>query len=284
MRCDDNDQYKSKVRSEIRDWIKEHATPSSSSSKKESRTAAENHDACEWLIIHVVVPNTVAATQPRTTSSGDKGADGNSNSTPVTKSTGSLWSKTTTPLLEKLRTDFTSSSKGNVDRIAQIRIGVNDVPYDILPRVVPAVPTGYSETEEDAQAAWADLIDKYKRLILSSFDLRVTQYEEDIKEKDAQRSLPGWNFCTFFILKEGLARGFESVGLVEDALVGYDELSVGLDAIIQEQAAADFAETHGGSLLPFTSDLKRLAQKAMTTASTGTLTFEDEETVDSTLR
>ncbi|KUI57769.1 Trafficking protein particle complex subunit 10 [Cytospora mali] len=283
VRCDDNDQYKSKVRSEVRDWIKEHTTTQSShNSKKDAHhNAAENHDACEWLIIHVVVPNTVAATQPRTTGSGSgKGADGSSDSLPITKSTGSLWSKTTTPLLEKLRSDFTSSSKGNVDRITQIRIGVNDVPYDILPRVVPAVPTGYSETEEDAKAAWAELIDRFKRLILSSFDLRVTQYEEDIKEKDAQRSLPGWNFCTFFILKEGLARGFESVGLVEDALVGYDELSVGLDAIIQEQAAADFAETHGGSLLPFTPDLKRVAQKAMATASTGTLEFEDEETVD----
>ncbi|ROV88055.1 hypothetical protein VMCG_10414 [Cytospora schulzeri] len=285
VRCDDNDQYKSKVRSEVRDWIKEHATPPSShSNKKDAHTAAENHDACEWLIIHVVVPNTVAATQPRTTSSGGKGADGSSDSLPVTKSTGSLWSKTTTPLLEKLRSDFTSASKGNVDRITQIRIGVNDVPYDILPRVVPAVPTGYSETEDDAKAAWAELIDRFKRLILSSFDLRVTQYEEDIKEKDAQRSLPGWNFCTFFILKEGLARGFESVGLVEDALVGYDELSVGLDSIIQEQAAVEFAETHGGSLLPFTPDLRRVAQKAMATASTGTLEFEDEETVDLQVR
>lgn len=286
VRCDDNDQYKSKVRSEVRDWIKEHATPPSShSNKKDAHTAAENHDANEWLIIHVVVPNTVAATQPRATSGGSgKGADGSSDSLPVTKSTGSLWSKTTTPLLEKMRSDFTSASKGNVDRITQIRIGVNDVPYDILPRVVPAVPTGYSETEEDAKAAWDELIDRFKRLILSSFDLRVTQYEEDIKEKDAQRSLPGWNFCTFFILKEGLAMGFESVGLVEDALVGYDELSVGLDSIIQEQAAVDFADTHGGSLLPFTPDLRKVAQKAMATASTGTLEFEDEETVDLQVR
>lgn len=269
------------MRSEVRDWIKEHASPpSSSSSKKDAHAAAENHDACDWLIIHVVVPNTVAATQPRATGSGNGKGDGITDSLPVPKSTGSLWSKTTTPLLEKLRSDFASSSKGNVDRITQIRIGVNDVPYDILPRVVPAVPTGYSETEDDAKAAWAELIDKFKRLILSSFDLRVTQYEEDIKEKDAQRSLPGWNFCTFFILKEGLARGFESVGLVEDALVGYDELSVGLDAIIQEQAAADFAETHGGSLLPYTPDLKKIAQKAMTSASTGTLEFEEEEMVD----
>lgn len=272
VRCDDNDQYKSSVRSEIRDWLKDHSPPASTTStKKDGRTAAENHDACELLIIHVVVPNTVAATQPRMT--------GSSDAAPVAKTT-SRWGKNTTPLLERMRSDYGSSSKANVDRIAQIRIGINDVPYDLLPRVVPAVPTGYMETEEDAKVAWADLIDKFKRLILASFDMRVTQYEEDIKEKDAMRSLPGWNFCTFFILKEGLARGFESVGLVDDALVGYDELSVGLDTIIQEQAAADFAEVHGGSLLPHTPDIKKIAQAAMVAASTGTLEFDDEETVD----
>lgn len=274
VRCDDNDSYKSSVRSEVRDWIKEHTTPGSSASgsnKKDVRNAAENHDAFEWLIVHVVVPNTAAATQPRTSAGGDSAE---------AKSTTTRWGKSSTTLLEKLRGDFNPSSKTNMDHIAQIRIGINDVPYDLLPRVVPAVPTGYSETEEDAKEAWAELIDKIKRLILSSFDMRVTQYEEDIREKDAQRSLPGWNFCTFFILKEGLARGFESVGLVEDSLVGYDELSVGLDSIIKEQAAAGTSEVPGGSLLAYTEDLKMLAQRAVTAAGAGKIEFEDEEHVD----
>jgi hypothetical protein len=199
--------------------------------------------------------------------------------------------------MEKLRSDFNSSGKNAVDRIAQIRIGINDVPYDVLPRVIPAMPTGYQETAQDTENAWGDLIVKFKSLILSSFDLRVGQYEEDIKERDAQRSLPGWNFCTFFILKEGLARGFESVGLVEDALVGYDELSVGLDTIIQEQAAGA-AVTHAGVLLNYTDELKKLAYLAVTRAgvsvndadelkklaytqiSTGKTDIEDDEAVD----
>ncbi|KAJ9665420.1 hypothetical protein H2201_004498 [Coniosporium apollinis] len=94
-----------------------------------------------------------------------------------------------------------------------------------------------------------------------SFDLRVSQYEEDIREKDSQRALPGWNFCTFFVLKEGLARGFESVGLVEDALVGYDELSIGLDTVIREQAAGGSPD-HGGAFLMYTEDLQRQALAA----------------------
>ena len=153
--------------------------------------------------------------------------------------------------MEKLRSDFNSSSKGAPDRIAQIRIAINDVPYDVLPRLVPAVPSGSWETAQDAENAWSDLLAKFKSLILTSFDRRVAQYEEDIKEKAGQRSLPGWNFCTFFILKEGLARGFESVGLVEDALVGYDELSVDeVRAVVAEgddtriKAVRDYERKH----------------------------------------
>ncbi|KAK0625438.1 trafficking protein particle complex subunit 10 [Bombardia bombarda] len=187
------------------------------------------------------------------------------------------WRAGSSTLLEKMRSDFNGSSKSAVDRVRQVRIGINDVPYDLLPRVVPAVPTGYHETEQDSDIAWADLIGKFKELILLSFDTRVRQYEEDIKEKDNQRGLPGWNFCTFFILKEGLARGFESVGLVEDALVGYDELSVGLDAIIQEQAIAGSAEAHGGALLEYTEELKTLAQKAVDQITRGKMDFEDDE-------
>ena len=250
LRCDDNDSYKTTVRSEVREWIKK-LTPTSSSKRT---NAPENHDAGEWIIVHVVIPNTAAATQPR--------SSGKIEGSSTEKST-SRWRTGTTPLLEKLRSDFNSSSKGAPDRVAQIRIGINDVPYDMLPRVVPAVPSGYSETDADAEAAWNELINKFKSLILSSFDMRVTQYEDDIKEKDGQRSLPGWNFCTFFILKEGLARGFESVGLVEDALVGYDELSVGLDSVIHEQAESGEPEKHGGAMLPYTEDVQRAAKRAL---------------------
>ncbi|KAK0648922.1 trafficking protein particle complex subunit 10 [Cercophora newfieldiana] len=267
VRCDDNETYKATTRAEIREWIKTH-TPSKPTSN------AENHDAFEWLIVHVVIPNTTAATQPRL--SGSKAPESSSDAT--TKTATSRWRGGSSTLLEKLRSDFNGSSKSAVDRVRQIRIGINDVPYDILPRVVPAVPTGYHETEQDSINAWADLIGKFKELILSCFDTRVSQYEDDIKERDGQRALPGWNFCTFFILKEGLARGFESVGLVEDALVGYDELSVGLDAIIQEQAVTGNAEAHGGALLSHTEELKSIAQKVIDLASRGNM--DDEEAVD----
>ncbi|KAK3303093.1 trafficking protein particle complex subunit 10 [Chaetomium strumarium] len=269
VRCDDNDTYKSTTRAEIREWMK----ANTAGSQAKSGSNAENHDAFEWLIIHVVLPNSVAATQPRVSG---KAPDSSSD---TKTSAASRWRGGSSTLLEKLRADFNGSSKGVVDRVRQIRIGINDVPYNMLPRVVPAVPTGYQETEQDAENAWADLIAKFKELILLSFDRRVSQYEEDIKERDAQRSLPGWNFCTFFILKEGLARGFESVGLVEDALVVYDELSVGLDVTMQAQAIAGSPEANGGELLDCTDELKDIAQMAMAEIAGGNLEF-DEEAVD----
>ncbi|KAK8113765.1 tmem1 family protein [Apiospora kogelbergensis] len=250
VRCDDNDAYKNGVRQEVREWIK---TQTPGTGAKKTNTA-ENHDAFEWLVLHVIIPNTVAATQPPVTGKGDSGAAEKTSAV-------SKWRPGSSTLLEKFRSDFNSGSKGAVDHIAQIRIGINDVPYDSLPRVVPAVPSGYKESAEDNEASWEDLMIKMRSLILSSFDMRVTQYEDDIKEKDNQRSLPGWNFCTFFILKEGLARGFESVGLVEDALVGYDELSVGLDMIIKDQRTGNMGTT-ASALLGFTDELKQSALRA----------------------
>ncbi|KAI1329230.1 cis-golgi transport protein particle complex subunit [Xylariaceae sp. FL0255] len=266
VRCDDNDSYKSHVRQEIRDWIKAHTPPPAA---KKTNTA-ENHDAFEWLIVHLVIPNTVAATQPRKS---------DSTSAAEKPSTTSRWRPGSSTLLEKLRSDFNSSGKASADHVAQIRIGVNDVPYDSLPRVVPAVPTGYSETEQETENAWTDLISKFRGLILTSFDLRVTQYEEDIKEKDAQRTLPGWNFCTFFILKEGLARGFESVGLVEDALVGYDELSVGLDMVVKERSLGSSGSA-ANALLTYTEDLKQAALQAKAAVSGADYGEAEDELVD----
>ncbi|KAG9238664.1 TMEM1 family protein-like protein [Amylocarpus encephaloides] len=257
LRCDDNETYKAQARREVREWIKEHTPPTQSSTKQNTQ---ENHDAYEWMIIHVVVPNTAAATQPRSSGKINEGSSGN-----AAEKTAARWrGGGSSTILEKLRADFNGSSRSATDRVSQIRIGINDVPYDMLPRVVPAIPGSYTETPQENENAWIDFIAKLKFLILASFDLRVGQYEEDIREKDTQRSLPGWNFCTFFVLKEGLARGFESVGLVEDALVGYDELAVGLDAIVREQTTAESGPQPGGSFLPYTQDLMEQAKKTKT--------------------
>jgi hypothetical protein len=244
LRCDDSDTYKATARKQVRDWVKEHTPPSQSS----STSTQENHDAYEWMIMHVIIPDTSAASQPRGSSSSATGEKDKSGST-------SVWKRGTTTLLEKLRADFNISSKSAPDRVSQIRVSKERVPPHLLPAPAPSVTSPpIAESPQEQDRAWADVITKFKTLILLSFDLRVSQYEEDIRKNDAQRSFPGWNFNTFFILKEGLARGFESVGLVEDALLAYDELSVGLDTVIRDQAKVG-SEAQGGVMLGHSEDL-----------------------------
>lgn len=245
LRCDDSDTYKSTARKQVREWVKDHTPPSQSSTS----STQENHDAFEWLILHVVVPETPASSQPRwssTSTSGEKEKSGMA----------SKWTRGTTTLLEKLRADFNMPSKTAPDHVAQIRVPKERVPPQMLPSPAPASSPAVTESPQEQERAWSELIARFKVLILLSFDLRVSQYEENIRKNEAQRSFPGWNFNTFFILKEGLARGFESVGLVEDALLGYDELSVGLDTIIRDQASG---EAQGGTLLSYTEDLHQRA-------------------------
>ncbi|KAK5000476.1 hypothetical protein LTR66_000675 [Elasticomyces elasticus] len=227
LRCDDKETYKASHRKLLRDWLRDNTHPSQSTNKQ------DNHDASEWLILHVVIPDTIVAGEPRWTASRKMSDE----LIERPQSTSRWTSKGSKTVLEKLRADFNHTSSSAPDRIAQIRLRKDVVPPQFLPSV-PA-PFSYNESQQEQDNAWSDLITKFKTLILMSFDLRVSQYEEDIRERISQRTLPGWNFCTFFILKEGLAKVFESVGLAEDALVIYDELALGLDNLVREEAAAD---------------------------------------------
>ena len=213
LRCGDTESYKATSRKLLREWIKNH-TPQSQSSTSISKQ--ENHDAFEWLIVHVVLSgDDVSASRLSGSSKSD-----------------SRWpTRTSSSVIEKIRADFNGTSKSAVDRVAQVKATEISDGVEASSRPTPSV----NQTSGYDHRGWEDLINKLKFLILASFDLRVSQYEEDIREKASQRNLPGWNFNTFFVLKEGLARGFESVGLVEDALTGYHELAVGLKAAIDER-------------------------------------------------
>ncbi|KAL3481889.1 trafficking protein particle complex subunit 10 [Aspergillus californicus] len=240
LRCDDNDTYKSTARKALRDWIKSHGS-SSTSSTSTPATSQEKHDAFEWLILHVIPEG-----------------DATEKAAPTT----TKWGRTTTTVLEKIKADFNGSSKSAVDRVAQLRI--------------PKPGATHAQRPPELGDQIEDFVEKMKNSILASFDLRVAQYEDDIKGKDSQRSLPGWNFCTFFILKEGLARGFENVGLFEDALLGYDELAVGLDTAIQEQIEGT-GEQHGSAFLTYSKGWQETAKAAIKARVERSLDDDDEE-------
>ena len=262
LRCDDADAYKATYRKAVREWIKTHTHASQSSSSKKS--SQENHDAFEWMILHVVLPNTGAATEPK-----NSGPSGSRPDSGTTEKSSKFFGRSSGTILEKLRADFNVSSKSAPDRVAQIRVTSDDNQQGAPSQ--NATKAEQAELAQEQNEDWDDVVSRLKTLILSSFNLRVSQYEEDIREKDLQRNLPGWNFCTFFVLKEGLARGFESVGLVDDALAGYEELTAELDAIV-----ADTDDSPTGSFLPYTEDLKDLLKNAADLDSLASMSWSPE--------
>ena len=237
----------------LREWVREHTPPSQSSSLANK---ADNHDAFEWLIVHVVMLNEDSWKGPR--SSGSYKGE----TYPEKATGGSRWSaRGSSTLIEKIRSDFNTASKTAVDRVAQIQIdGDSDSEFSTRSDL---------QGKED-QNGFSDLTFKLKALILASFDQRVSQYEEDIREKDSQRNLPGWNFNTFFLLKEGLARGFESVGLVEDALTSYHELSASLTAIAAGQLTRTSSGEGTNNFCEFTDDLLDALRQAIDAVKTST--------------
>jgi hypothetical protein len=80
------------------------------------------------------------------------------------------------PAMDKVKTDINTSKR---DRCVEL-----------------TWPVG-----QDDSAAWTELISKVKDGILATFDAYVATREEEIQRSESQRALPGWNFCTFFILK-----------------------------------------------------------------------------------
>lgn len=242
LHCVDTESYKATSRKLLREWIKNHTPDSQSSSSTNKR---ENHDASEWLIVHVVLP------EDDTNVSGLSGNLKNDSRWPT---------RTSSSVIEKLRADFNGTSKSAIDRVAQVKVTRSSDGSKVSLRPTPFVEQSSGEDHR----GWDDLIAKLKILILASFDLRVSQYEEDIREKESQRNLPGWNFNTFFVLKEGLARGFESVGLIEDALTGYHELAAGLSAVIGGREPDDSPEQHTDLFRSHTEDvLEEFRQAAL---------------------
>ncbi|KAG4304579.1 hypothetical protein PORY_001972 [Pneumocystis oryctolagi] len=142
-----------------------------------------------------------------------------SDSLSVNKNTSSKFLTIKTSVYDKIKADFNILKK---DRCVQLRLG------DI-----------------DEIDLWQDLIAKMKEGILTSFNTRIAQYEEDIKKIDSQKTLPGWNYCTFFILKEGLAQSFEHMSLIKDSLIQYDELELSFYQTLRDNQLTWFGNAGG---------------------------------------
>ncbi|KAL7747021.1 hypothetical protein RI367_007634 [Sorochytrium milnesiophthora] len=133
-----------------------------------------------------------------------------------------------TSVVDKIRSDFNTAKR---DRCIQLRVFES------------------SENKEAGERdSWTELITKVKDGLMFSFEQQVGHYEENLQRLDAQRMMPGWNYCQFFLLKEGLANCFQALGLYEDALIQYDELEASFFQTIHNQITSfsKFGATDAG--------------------------------------
>ncbi|KAK0459605.1 uncharacterized protein EV420DRAFT_1307323 [Desarmillaria tabescens] len=139
-------------------------------------------------------------------------------------------------VLDKLRADFNADKR---DRCVQV---------------------SWSSTQ-DSPIAWGEFLNKLKEGISSAFDTAVLQKEDDIKRSEGQRLMPGWNFCTFFILKESLASSFEGMNLVSEALLQYDELEASFYQVLREKNLSWFGTLITPGLKDDSSPLLSISKK-----------------------
>ncbi|TIB06856.1 hypothetical protein E3P96_00017 [Wallemia ichthyophaga] len=122
---------------------------------------------------------------------------------------------------------MSSSSQNKTNNIFKIKSGVidkirMDFNYDKRDRCVQISRIGVNGIEDPN--CWNPLFDKLKEAIVAGFDLNINSRFADVERSESQRNLPGWNFCTFFILKESLALSYIGLNLFQEAQLVYEQL------------------------------------------------------------
>ena len=104
-------------------------------------------------------------------------------------------------IIDKIKLDFNVDKR---DRCIQVsRIGVNGI--------------------EDKDC-WSPLINKLKLSIINGFDNNLKSRLNDVEKSENQINLPGWNFYTYFILKESIALSYLGLKLYEKSYSIYRDL------------------------------------------------------------
>ncbi|KAF8602102.1 hypothetical protein BDV93DRAFT_220356 [Ceratobasidium sp. AG-I] len=124
-------------------------------------------------------------------------------------------------IIDRMRADFTLAKR---DRCVQLN---------------------YVSAGQEDPAAWTDLIAKIKEAIVTTLDGRVAERMDDVRRTEAQRAVPGWNFCTFFVLKESIAESFEGMTLLDAALIQYSELEASFYQVLKEKNLSWFGKLGG---------------------------------------
>ncbi|KAJ2788512.1 hypothetical protein H4R21_006986, partial [Coemansia helicoidea] len=100
--------------------------------------------------------------------------------------------------------------------------------------------------QPDAVESWNALFLAIRERAVQALDDRVASMAEEIRRLDATRMLPGWNYCKFFVFKEGLVNLYRLMGLRDGALAQYDELEAVYLQLFNSQRLSWFSKFGGG--------------------------------------
>lgn len=125
-------------------------------------------------------------------------------------------------VFDKIRSDFNTSTKK--DQCAQLRLG-----------------DGKVEFEE----ALNELFIKVKDLIMASLTSKIEAIEGNVHQVKSGTRTSNLNFYPLFNLKESLAKTFQSMSLLEDALVQYDEIESSFYEVVTDRHLDNFGGSGG---------------------------------------
>lgn len=130
----------------------------------------------------------------------------------------------TKKLLEKIRLDV---NEGKEEHCARISLFQNDYMHN----------SGDRDTSSEAVASgdgeWVEMMSLVFRSITSAFELRCRKLEDMVLKLEHQVDVPGWNYCTYLIVKENLALCWLQIGQPFDALRILDSLAMHFDNIVE---------------------------------------------------
>ncbi|KAJ2551293.1 hypothetical protein IWW35_002884 [Coemansia sp. RSA 1878] len=85
--------------------------------------------------------------------------------------------------------------------------------------------------------SWNALFLAIRDQTVQGLEARTSVLGDEIRRMDANRMLPGWNYCKFFVTKERLADLYAALELWDAALAQYDELEAVYEQLPQAQSA-----------------------------------------------
>ena len=223
--CDDNDVYRSKVRSEIRNWIASLPSlmPQDFTGMRVPGEEGRDVPAAlepEFLIVLVPPMSEAAPATPPVMGGGAHPAMPGTSQTSASKGPmNRFYNMNKGTVLEKVKADFNSSLH---ERVVQL----------------PKLPGTVSPAATNDPVLWIELIARMKECVANTIGSLVELQDRTITLYDAQRGQPSWSFSQSFARTEQLIETLEGVELLEDSLTLYQELDQRLAAGLADGTAS----------------------------------------------